>query len=44
MQMSKDLTNITSDRPMQDDYPLEAKISDYIYRIAITCMGEDYAY
>ncbi len=27
-----------------DGYTLDKKISDYITRLALTCMGEDYAY
>lgn len=30
--------------PRLEEYPLERKIQEYIHRIALSCMGEEYAY
>ena len=30
--------------PKAEDYPLDRKIVDYTHRLALTCMGEEYAY
>jgi len=29
---------------LQPEYPLDRKIQDYIHRLALFCMGEEYAY